>query len=44
MYLTLSSTTQRNARLKFLIESCLTTEFYRVDPSISTQLIEGIFH
>lgn len=44
MYLTLSSKTQRNARLKFLSESYLTTGFYRVDPSISTQLIEEILH
>lgn len=44
MYLTPSSTTQRNARLKFLIESYLTTGFYGVDPFISTQLIEGILH
>lgn len=44
MYLTLSSTSQRNARLKFLTESYLTTGFYRVDPFISTQLIEGILH
>lgn len=44
MYLTLSSKTQRNARLKFPIESYLTTGFYKVAPSISTQLIEGILH
>lgn len=44
VYLTLSSTTRRSARLKFLIESYLTTGFYRIDLFISTQLIERILH